>query len=102
MRGRAKGGCHPQCAALRYTHTPYPLTPLPAFAYHYCPALLQAEILTAITLERVVGVKRMPVVAGLFIALFAAGHVYWGPWIYAIPLTPEEHESRRWLGKRWE
>jgi dolichyl-phosphate-mannose--protein O-mannosyl transferase len=120
-----------------------------AFIYHYMPALMYAEILAALTMDRLFGAfhvntllrggarsltrpllqqrvprlhvrdqpgtassarptawlfagpKYMPIAARLFLLTMVAGFAYFMPWIYALPLSQEAHNQRRWL-KRWD
>ena len=71
------------------------------FAYHYMPALLYGEILAGVLLERFFGKAKGAAAAVQYISLgVMAVFVFYMPWIYSLPLTPEGHEQRRWL-KTW-
>ena len=72
-----------------------------AFAYHYMPALMYAELVAPISMDRVLGPRFMATAAKLLLLAFAASFVYWAPWIYSLPLSADEHAARRWL-KRWD
>jgi dolichyl-phosphate-mannose--protein O-mannosyl transferase len=71
------------------------------FAYHYMPALMYAELVTPITMDRVFGPKYMGLATKLLLVLYTAGFLYFAPWIYALPLSADEHAARRWL-RRWD
>ena len=72
-----------------------------AFAYHYMPALMYAELVAPISMDRVFGARYMGLAAKLMLVAFSAGFYYWAPWIYSLPLTAEEHAARRWY-RRWD
>lgn len=78
---------------------PYVLVDRPAFLYHYIPSLMYAQLLSAQLVDMLpVGPRR--VVVTVAVAAMAAALVFWAPWIYALPLTKEEH-LRRQLGSQW-
>jgi dolichyl-phosphate-mannose--protein O-mannosyl transferase len=70
------------------------------FVYHYMPALMYGQLLTACTVEAVVPRKWLRATVLTIAAGLAATLVFFGPWIYATPLTADGHERRRWL-PRW-
>ena len=72
-----------------------------AFIYHYMPALMYAEILAALTMDRIFGPAYMPWASRVTIAIMVGGFAYFAPWIYALPRTPDEHASMRWF-PRWD
>lgn len=80
---------------------PYILVARSAFIYHYMPALMYAEIMTAIMVDQLAGPKAMPMVSKVLIAIVFAGFLYYAPWVYALPLTSEGHARRRWY-RRWD
>lgn len=72
-----------------------------AFAYHYMPALMYAELLTPISMDRLFGPRFMGLATSVVLATFLAGFAYFAPWVYALPLDADQHAARRWL-KRWD
>ena len=80
---------------------PYILVARSAFIYHYMPALMYAEIMTAIMVDQLAGPKAMPVISKILITIVFAGFLYYAPWVYALPLTSEGHARRRWY-RRWD
>lgn len=89
--------------ALAYCFTCYSLNLIPyipvvrsCFLYHYMPALLYGEIIAALTVERWCG-RFTPIAVKYILAVILIVFVYYMPWIYAIGLTADGHERRRWL-----
>lgn len=78
---------------------PYILVDRAAFIYHYMPGLFYGQLLMAVNLDLLPSRFRS-VAAGLAMGLMLAAFIYWSPWIYAFPLTKEQHDERRWL-PRW-
>lgn len=78
---------------------PYVLVDRPAFLYHYIPSLMYAQLLSAQLVDMLPVAPRRVVVA-MAVAAMAAALVFWAPWIYALPLTKEQH-LRRQLGSQW-
>eukprot|EP00180_Rhodochaete_pulchella_P002600 Plantae.Rhodophyta-Rhodochaete_pulchella.ctg3991.p1 GENE.Plantae.Rhodophyta-Rhodochaete_pulchella.ctg3991~~Plantae.Rhodophyta-Rhodochaete_pulchella.ctg3991.p1 ORF type:complete len:235 (-),score=13.69 Plantae.Rhodophyta-Rhodochaete_pulchella.ctg3991:446-1102(-) len=77
---------------------PYILVDRAAFIYHYIPGLYYAMLLSGVAVD-FLPTKVQPVIVVVATAVMAAAFVYWGPWVYAIPLTSAEHDRRRWLPK---
>jgi dolichyl-phosphate-mannose-protein mannosyltransferase len=75
---------------------PYAAIVRACFAYHYMPALIYGEIVLVLLVDRLLGAYGNALVA----ALVSGTWLYFTPWIYAIPLTEQQHEARRWL-PRW-
>ena len=80
---------------------PYLAVTRQAFVYHYMPGLFYAQLLVTRWLEAVVPaayhVHLFRVLGVGIVAVF----VFYMPWIYSLPLTPEGHEMRRWM-KTWD
>jgi len=70
------------------------------FIYHYMPALIYAELLTAITVDWFAGPAWRGVAVHVYGILLAAVYLFNYPWIYAFPITNDGHARRRWL-PRW-
>jgi dolichyl-phosphate-mannose-protein mannosyltransferase len=69
-----------------------------AFIYHYMPALSYAMFVTGILLQLTVPQWALDkYVVPVWLTVVIAAYVYWAAWVYALPLTPEAHNSRRWL-----
>jgi dolichyl-phosphate-mannose-protein mannosyltransferase len=80
---------------------PYLAVTRQAFVYHYMPGLFYAQLLITVWLEGVVPAAwhvHLFRTLGLAVTLT---FVFYMPWIYSLPLTPEGHEMRRWL-KTWD
>ena len=80
---------------------PYILVARSAFIYHYRPALMYAEIMSALMVEQLVGKKNMPSAMKVLMFLVIAFFLFYSPWVYGVPLTGEGHARRRLL-KRWD
>jgi dolichyl-phosphate-mannose--protein O-mannosyl transferase len=80
---------------------PYILVNRSAFIYHYMPALMYGEVMSALMVEQLVGKKNMPLAMKLIMGVVLASFCYYAPWVYAFPLTSEGHARRRLL-KRWD
>jgi dolichyl-phosphate-mannose--protein O-mannosyl transferase len=80
---------------------PYILVARSAFIYHYMPALMYGEIMTALMLEQLVGRRNMHSAAKTLLILVIAAFLFYAPWVYSWPLTNEGHARRRLL-KRWD
>lgn len=78
---------------------PYILVDRAAFLYHYIPGLFYGQLLTAVVMD-MIPPKVRSLAGGLAMGFMFAAYVYWSPWIYAFPLTKEQHDERRWL-PRW-
>jgi dolichyl-phosphate-mannose--protein O-mannosyl transferase len=79
---------------------PYIAVTRQAFVYHYLPGLFFAQLLTTQLLEGLVPLRVRVHVYRLLGVVVSAVFVFYMPWIYSLPLTPEGHEMRRWL-KTW-
>jgi dolichyl-phosphate-mannose--protein O-mannosyl transferase len=80
---------------------PYILVNRSAFIYHYMPALMYGEIMSALMIEQLVSKRRMPTAMQLLCVVIIACFLFYAPWVYSTPLTVEGHARRRWL-KRWD
>lgn len=68
--------------------------------YQYLPGLFFAQALAACGFD-LIPPRMRPLAATLIISSMAAAFVYWSPWVYAIAVSDEAHEARRWL-PRWD
>lgn len=70
------------------------------FLYHYMPALAYGQIL----LSRLIEVALPPAWRGrvqvALLLVVVAVYLHFAPWIYALPMTNEAHDRRRWM-PRW-
>lgn len=80
---------------------PYIMVARSAFIYHYMPALMYGEIMTALMFEQLVGPSRMRSAMKVVLTLILAVWLFYAPWVYAFPLTSEGHARRRWY-RRWD
>jgi len=80
---------------------PYILVARSAFIYHYMPALMYGEIMSALMVQQLVGKKRMSTVIKILLIIVISWFLFYSPWVYATPLTGEGHARRRLL-KRWD
>lgn len=69
------------------------------FIYHYMPALLCGELLVALVLDQLSGKQISKVTKG-YILMLAIVFLYFSPWIFAMGLTNDGHQRRRW-NPRW-
>jgi dolichyl-phosphate-mannose-protein mannosyltransferase len=76
---------------------PYMAVDRAAFIYHYMPALFYGILLTAVTLDRVIGRVYFPVVSQAILTGVIACYIYFAPWVYCLPRTKDWHTRRRWL-----
>lgn len=74
---------------------PYALIARTCFAYHYMPALVYGRLLVALLIDSFFGAGG----CAAAVAAVTAAWVYWSPWVYALPLSFEEHAARRWMEK---
>ena len=74
---------------------PYALIARTCFAYHYMPALVYGRLLIALLVDSFLGAGGCAAAC----AAVTAAWVYWAPWVYALPLSFEEHAARRWMEK---
>jgi dolichyl-phosphate-mannose--protein O-mannosyl transferase len=74
---------------------PYVIIDRTTFAYHYLPALVYGHLTLALLVDAFLGDW------GNLAAAAVAGGTWWYymPWVYAIPLTEEQHAARRWPGE---
>jgi dolichyl-phosphate-mannose--protein O-mannosyl transferase len=75
---------------------PYMAVTRSCFIYHYMPALLYAELLAGVAIEKMAG-RWIPHVAKYLLMAILVVYVFYMPWIYALPLSAEGHQRRRWL-----
>jgi dolichyl-phosphate-mannose--protein O-mannosyl transferase len=71
------------------------------FIYHYMPALMYMQILIGLLVEQLGGKKYSPILAKSVLLVIGLVWLYFTPWIYAIPLTHEGHQRRKWK-ERWD
>ena len=71
------------------------------FVYHYMPALVFAQILSARVFETLTPVRYRAAAFKVVVLVVALVFVYFSPWIYALPMQQEAHARRRWL-PRWD
>jgi len=79
---------------------PYILVSRAAFVYHYMPALLYAELATAIVVDKLSG-KYLNTVAQVLGGVVLAVWLMFSPWVYGIPMSKDYHASLRWM-KGWD
>jgi len=79
---------------------PYILVDRSSFLYHYLPGLFFGELLVSFMVD-LLPYKWRPVVSCFVISVAVAAFLYWCPWIYAWPLTAQQHDQRRWM-RRWD
>lgn len=77
---------------------PYILVDRAAFLYHYLPGMFYGQLLCGLAVDGLPRRGRKTVVS-IAVTLMAAAVVYWGPWIYGLPLTDAQHARRRWVSK---
>jgi dolichyl-phosphate-mannose--protein O-mannosyl transferase len=80
---------------------PYVWVTRSCFIYHYMPALFYAHIIAALLTDKLAGARWMPVALQVWAAVIVSGYLFYAPWVYSFPLTPEGHARRRWL-PRWD
>lgn len=80
---------------------PYVLVTRQAFAYHYMPGLFYAQLLTAVYFDAALPRRWRKHGLRLLLVPVVVAFIHFAPWIYALPLTPDGHEARRWL-KTWD
>ncbi|CAN8074108.1 unnamed protein product [Agarophyton chilense] len=79
---------------------PYLLVDRSAFVYHYLPALMYAQLLSALVVDQLPVRLKGFVVFTLSLAVIVT-YVYFAPWVYCLPLDAQQHAKRRWWG-RWD
>ena len=70
------------------------------FIYHYMPALIYGELLTARVVEHLAG-RHTPQAARVVLLIAGLVWLHYTPWIYGFPLTNDAHQRRRWM-PRWD
>lgn len=65
------------------------------------PALMYAELATALLIDALAGRRFMPRAFALITTGVVVVFAFYSPWVYLFPLTNEGHARRRWL-KRWD
>jgi dolichyl-phosphate-mannose--protein O-mannosyl transferase len=88
-------------AAYAFNMLPYLAIARSCFIYHYMPALLYGQVLTALFLDALAGRKYMPVVFKTVCLTIITVWLFYFPWVYCFPLTNDGHQRRRLL-KRWD
>ncbi len=59
---------------------------------------MYAELCAALVVQWLFGTGRAGTAAvALLVAASAACYAYFAPWVYATPLTAQEHQVRRWM-----
>ena len=74
---------------------PYVIIDRTTFAYHYLPALIYGHLTLALLVDAFLGDAGN--LAGIAVA--GATWYYYMPWVYALPLTEEQHAGRRYPGE---
>jgi dolichyl-phosphate-mannose--protein O-mannosyl transferase len=74
---------------------PYMAVNRSSFVYHYMPGLLNAEIMTALLLDRFCGRYRKHVMGTLLVIVIVT-FIYFAPWIYALPINEASKNARVW------
>lgn len=74
---------------------PYILVSRAAFVYHYMPALLYAELATAILVDKVSG-NQVGFVVQVLSAIVIGVWLLFAPWVYGIPMSRDYHAALRW------
>jgi dolichyl-phosphate-mannose--protein O-mannosyl transferase len=64
------------------------------------PALIYGELLAARTFEQLVPRRWLGLGVRVYLSIVVLTFLFFSPWIYAMPLTNDGHERRRWLA-RW-
>ena len=80
---------------------PYLAVSRSCFIYHYIPALVYGEMLTALLLEHLLPRATFRYAYKFVLLAVCAAYLYYAPWVYALPLTNDGHARRRWL-PRWD
>lgn len=75
---------------------PYIAVSRAAFIYHYIPSLLYGIVITALTID-VVGGRSAKAIVAVLSAGVVVTWVYFAPWVYALPLSHDQHKAREWL-----
>jgi dolichyl-phosphate-mannose-protein mannosyltransferase len=70
---------------------PYALVTRSCFLYHYMPALMYGQLLTATLVDMLAGRKWMPKVTRILISIVCICYVFYAPWIYAIRMYHHKH-----------
>lgn len=69
------------------------------FLYHYLPALTYGQLLTAMLVDALPRVVRLPLTAIILVSVLGA-FFFWSPWIYALPVDEKGIVIRQWM-PRW-
>ena len=78
---------------------PYILVDRSAFVYHYLPGLLYAQLLSGVLVSQLP--KSLSALVTLLVCAAVIGaFTYHAPWIYAYPISSDQHQARRWM-PRW-
>jgi len=65
--------------------------------YQFLPGLFFAQATAAVVFD-ILPVRSVKVLAAVVgVAGMAAAYAYWSPWVYALPLSQEQHDARQWL-----
>eukprot|EP00168_Porphyra_purpurea_P009971 TRINITY_DN2449_c0_g1_i2.p2 TRINITY_DN2449_c0_g1~~TRINITY_DN2449_c0_g1_i2.p2 ORF type:complete len:235 (-),score=97.92 TRINITY_DN2449_c0_g1_i2:280-984(-) len=65
--------------------------------YQFLPGLFFAQATAAVVFD-IMPVRSVKAVASVVgVAGMAAAYAYWSPWVYALPLSQEQHDARQWL-----
>lgn len=70
------------------------------FLHHYLPAVHFAFLVTASIFDFLLRYERKwlkCLVASALVVIFAASFYHFAPFVYGLPLTPEQVMQRRWL-----
>lgn len=65
--------------------------------YQFLPGLFFAQATAVVVFDLLPSRAAKAGLSAGGIAAMAAAYVYWSPWVYALPLTSEEHLARQWL-----
>ena len=68
--------------------------------YQYLPGLFFAQALASVGFD-IIPKRARPAAATAITVGVVMAFVYWSPWVYALPLSQEDHIRRRWL-RRWD
>jgi len=75
---------------------PYVLVTRSCFIYHYMPALMYGEIMTALLVDKLAGRKFMPLACKVILAVVLAVWLHFAPWVYAIRECGRRGSLSRW------
>lgn len=80
---------------------PYVAVKRSTFIYHYMPAMMAAQIMSGLIVDRLTPSYMKPGVVKILLVVVIGCYLYYAPWVYGLPLTNEAHARRRWL-PRWD